>query len=555
MLLQYWNSLPESVKSGLRIGSVGAAHLRKLASAAAKCPGSTLHLEFLFAAWEEDPLDGDLAATILRLEEHRPYLDLELKQILTLVAEHWGKPDSIADYQAYIAAKQFEQGLVLVRQMLRGAPDNLFWRQQAVTLCELLGNVHHVHVFLKSGPSGLAPLFAFLRGNMYFLQGNWERAAQEYANAPENMMLACERRAEALERLGQADAATQLRSEILRQKPWHTTLILRTYENFRKNSAPSDENAGSHALLLYSFNKAADLNACLQSVAESRGWQRIFALNNGSTDQTHSVLQAWQQKMDTDKMRIISLPVNIGAAAARNWLVHEAAKESCDFVAFLDDDVVLPPDWMYRLSTARSICPEAGAWGCRVLDKATPYLAQSADMHLLPAPEFDPASGGLIPDESSQVLCEPFTVSDLHNQVADFGQFHYARPCDSVTGCCHLFSLKKLLDFGPFNLQLSPSQYDDLEHDIRMLSQGSHACYQGTLAILHAKQSGRKAHLDRPAFGNWLANKFKLLRMYSKEEIQKIRQSGDRRLEEDLTGKQSALDAALGLDMQFSTYR
>ena len=86
-------------------------------------------------------------------------------------------------------------------------------------------------------------------------------------------------------------------------------------------------------------------------------------------------------------------------------------------------------------------------------------------------------------------------------------------------------------------------------------SQGSHACYQGTLAILHAKQSGRKAHLDRPAFGNWLANKFKLLRMYSKEEIQKIRQSGDRRLEEDLTGKQSALDAALGLDMQFSTYR
>ena len=126
----------------------------------------------LFAAWEEDPLDGDLAATILRLEEHRPYLDLELKQILTLVAEHWGKPDSIADYQAYIAAKQFEQGLVLVRQMLRGAPDNLFWRQQAVTLCELLGKCASCNTYFSSPvPRVSLPCFAFLRGNHVLFAG------------------------------------------------------------------------------------------------------------------------------------------------------------------------------------------------------------------------------------------------------------------------------------------------------------------------------------------------------------------------------------------------
>ncbi len=546
MLLQYWNSLPESVKSGLRIGSVGAGHLRRLAArAAAARPGSTLHLEFLLAAWEEDPLDGDLAGSILQFEGRKPCFDLELKQILTLVSRHWTKPEGIAAYQAYIAAKQFEQGLLLVRQALRETPDNLFWRQQAITLCEMLGTAHQAHVFLKSGPWGLAPLFAFLRGNMHFQRENWEEAEKEYANAPENMLLPQERRAEALERLGQTEEAMELRAVVLRQKPWHATLALRTFECFRKQPLLCALPKSSTAVLLYSYNKAASLDACLASVAASSGWDFIFALNNGSTDGTTEVLRAWRQKIGKDKFQCIHLPVNVGAAAARNWLVNEAARHSFDFVAFLDDDVLLPPEWLNSLAMARSLYPGAGVWGCRVVDSSAPYLAQSADMHVLPGKHMLPEDTTTRPDETSLACYEPFTISDLHNQVADFGQFNYIRPCDSVTGCCHVFPLQRLLECGPFDLQLSPSQYDDLAHDIRLLSQGSYVCYQGTMAIRHAKRSGRIVRLDRVAYGNCFANKFKLLRMFSHETIKEVRDAGDIRLENDLTEKLHTLDAAL----------
>ena len=509
------------------------------------CPGSTLHLEFLLAAWEEDPLDGDLAASLLQLEGRRPCFDLELKQILTLVSRHWAKPETIANYQAYIAAKQFEQGLVLVRQALREAPDNLFWRQQAITLCEMLGHAQLAQVFLKSGPTGLAPLFAFLRGNMHFQLGNWEQAEKEYSSAPENMLLPYERRAEALERLGKIEKASGLRSLVLRQKPWHTTLALRTYETFRKQPLLSTLPKASTAVLTYSFNKAGNLDGCLESLAASSGWDKIFALNNGSTDQTAVVLQAWENKIGKDRFQIIPLPVNVGAAAARNWLITEASRYSFDFAAFLDDDVLLPPDWLDCFATARSLFPGAGVWGCRVVDSAAPYLAQSADMHILPGEQTAPPEGASRPDDTSMACYEPFTVSDLHNQVADFGQFNYIRPCDSVTGCCHVFPLQKLVECGLFDLQLSPSQYDDLAHDIRLLSQGGHACYQGSLAIRHAKRSGRIVRMDRTAYGNWFGNKFKMLRMFDLEDIEAVRNAGDLRLENDLTEKMRLLDTAL----------
>lgn len=544
MLFHYWNSLPDPIKPGLRIGSVGAAHLRRLASTASKCSGSTLHLEFLVAAWEEDPLDGDLAASIVRIGERSPCIGRELKQILTLVSEHWLKPDSIANYQAFILAKEFEEALNYVRQAMRESP-NLFWRQQALTLCEILGTVHQAFVFLKSGPAELAPLFSFLRGNIYFQQNEWKKAEQEYANAPDGMLLPVERRAEAFEQLQQPEKARKLRTAVLRKKPWHTTLALRAYETSETPPLVSKLPESSCAVLLYSFNKADYLDACIRSVAASSGWNRIFALNNGSSDLTQTILHAWQEKLGKEKLHLISLPVNIGAAAARNWLIQEAAAYAFDYVAFLDDDVVLPPDWLFHIATARTRYPKAGVWGCRVVDLAAPYLAQSADMHLLPGAETHMKNGTTRPDDTSQACSEPFSISDLHNQVADYGQFQYVRPCDSVTGCCHVFPLKRLLESGLFALQLSPSQYDDLEHDIRMLSQGAYACYQGKLAIKHAKRSGRAVRLDRPAYGNWLANKFKLLRMYTNEEIKKFRRNGDIRLEEDLSAKLHALDAAI----------
>ncbi|NLY40385.1 MAG: hypothetical protein GX055_02015 [Desulfovibrionales bacterium] len=108
-----------------------------------------------------------------------------------------------------------------------------------------------------------------------------------------------------------------------------------------------------------------------------------------------------------------------------------------------------------------------------------------------------------------------FTLSDIHCQTLDFGQFNYMRPCSSVTGCCHLFYMDRLLECGDFDLRFSPSQYDDLEHDIRLNLHGRYAAYQGHLRILHLKRTGKGTRGNPAQFSSAVANMHKLQKKYT----------------------------------------
>lgn len=41
-------------------------------------------------------------------------------------------------------------------------------------------------------------------------------------------------------------------------------------------------------------------------------------------------------------MTVINVPVNIGAPAARNWLMKLSDVKACDWAIYLDDDILLP---------------------------------------------------------------------------------------------------------------------------------------------------------------------------------------------------------------------
>ncbi|GKT31009.1 glycosyltransferase, partial [Aduncisulcus paluster] len=79
----------------------------------------------------------------------------------------------------------------------------------------------------------------------------------------------------------------------------------------------------------------------------------------------------------------IDLPVNVGAAAARNWLMKEPQGMESDFAVYLDDDVEVEPDWISRFGAAVEAYPEAGVWGCKVLDYSVPSVMQSVDLHII----------------------------------------------------------------------------------------------------------------------------------------------------------------------------
>ena len=152
-------------------------------------------------------------------------------------------------------------------------------------------------------------------------------------------------------------------------------------------------------------------------------------LDNGSEDGTAEMLRGWAERLSggTASLQVETLPVNVGAPAARNWLKRLPEVRAADWVAYLDDDALVPHDWLARFGQAVSLDPDAAVWGCRVCDE-TPPRVQSADLHL----QAQPQAGDGVFDLNLEFV-------DTCGQDLDFGQLGYSRPCVSVTGCCHLF--------------------------------------------------------------------------------------------------------------------
>lgn len=512
-----WELLPESVKRGLLIGSEGKLHLMHLAqellvgvqrqSGGAQGKFLDLALDLLQSAWTKDPLDGQVASQLLSLDEKWPRVNARNKALLRQVVARWRKPEDMRYYRRLAEGRDSDKIKRFLLTQLVKEQGNLFWWQQALTLGmfeqdqELLGTV------LRLDWSGLEPCRKLLAGDVAWLSGKQEAACGAYGKAMGGDALW--RRAERMWSAGLQDEARGLWRDALVQAPWMVGETLRLFD-VKENSGQRVERLdGKVAIALYSFNKAAELDATLESLfASDIGENPVWVLDNGSTDGTAAVLATWQEKAGA-RLHRISLHVNIGAPAARNWLMSVPEIRECRWMVYLDDDVELPGDWLGRLGAAVQAYPEAGVWGCKVVDHAQPGVLQSVDLHLLPP----------VSEEDGQ---RRFKVSDLQHQTLDFGQFDYLRPCTSVTGCCHLFRMDRLQESGGFDLRFSPSQFDDLEHDIRLNRSGQYAVFQGFLRVRHKKRTGKSSRTSIPEFGNSLGNMHKLQMKYSAREYEEL---------------------------------
>lgn len=381
-------------------------------------------------------------------------------------------------------------------------------------------------------------------------------------------------------RLGQRSAAFALWRQVLAARPWQVHLALSLHDGLQGydqalSPAPGDLNSpiGGSVVLLYSWNKAPWLHTTLQALEASLpDIQQLICLDNGSSDNTAACLRGWQERWGS-RLKVIRLPVNVGAAAARNWLAALPEVQKAPFAAYVDDDVCLPADWLRHLARAVQVQPQAQVWGCRIQDmppNASPNVPQtvspnvpqaafpviqSGPLHLtlgfapaaglppLPGQDYGPeAESADMAFSPLRAHAEPFSVTTLPPNCPDRGQWNYLRPCASVTGCCHLFRSDNLQK-KPFALSLSPSQYDDLEHDLRALREGRLACYTGFCAGLHAKKSGQAAAgLSPAAFGSALGNKYKLHGMFDAESIYAMAQHECAVLQEDLLKKLAFID-------------
>jgi hypothetical protein len=526
-----WDRLPEAVLRLLLPGTIGKTHLLQIARAAfeeGKATGNPLCMalgaEALSAAWESDILDpvaaGQAADVLARAggdpalrrcaERVRDAGEPAPPQLARLVSR--GDMERVKQYISNeFDGKRVSPGVLSRIAPLAAESGEAAW---CLALAENLESA--------AGPAGLA-----FCADMRFLTRDLEAAAELYGQALQDMPSpgVRSRLAGCFLRMGGADRAAAEYRAVLAQRPWMVNARLALHDLETGRARERELPPGRTAVLIYTCDKADDLARCLEALAAGEiGQGALVVLDNGSCDHTPDVLAAFQDRLGADRLQTIRLPVNIGAPAARNWLARSEALEGFTYAAFVDDDALVPPDWLQRLGAAVKHYPEAGVWGCKVADAAEPAMVQNADLHLRPV---DPE------DQTASHV----RMNDLHLQAFDTGLLDYMRPCASVTGCCHLITVRDLTEGPDFHIGFSPTQFDDLDRDLIRFAQGGAAVYTGHLGVAHLKRTGKAATQQVWASGNAMGNRVKLESRRTPREVESMVRRQTRMLLDDLLSK------------------
>lgn len=498
-----------------------------------------------FWAWTSRPLERDMCVLLAHYHQQFPFLSRESERI---VVESFARLNRLTVPEETAAAWQelaAEGDRSLILRFLAAKLTNsdtgmpwlaLVWRDLLLTGKPELGRVA-LDTF--SWPDSLLPLKIRLEAEWAFHYLPPEEAIDFVRKVDPAIWNGWRAylEAELLLRAGEREQGASLLAALWQCMHWHPNLTLKLAELAEPAPVAGPIRREQAAILVYSWNKADLLADTLESLAQGDlGEARIFALDNGSDDHTPTVLATARDRFGMDRFHVETLPVNVGAPAARNWLLALPQVQECQWAAFLDDDVVLPEDWLRRLLGAASLHASAGAVGCRITSARTPYGLQSGDYNLFPTPPQEPAPGEL-----------PNRVQ-VHDNCAgglDNGLFTYARPCLSVSGCCHLVNMEAVRRAGAFDLRYTPSQFDDLDRDIRSNLASMPSVYAGGLAVRHVQHSSLAKARTVKQIGHVMGNKFKLDTRYSDEELVRLARENSSMLA-------AHLDRSHGLAQEFA---
>jgi glycosyltransferase involved in cell wall biosynthesis len=551
--------IPDAVRVALLHGGVGRPQLTRIAQAVLEQLGGAwpgdpregvaLATDCLLAAWEEQPLDLHLAAHLLALQEKFQCLPAAQAQFLRFCVR---QPTPDGDAVEGLLRRSCPSDKAYKRRLeneVKAGAFPFFALERARDFALSENAAPWLRRLIDAAPKLPAPLRLALVADADFAVGDYADAAANSAALASRLPGAtCDvRQAECLYRLGRADEAVALWRKAHAARPWQINTVLRlTDVLLGRDRTDTPFPPGKGVVLLYTWNKAGEMDATLESLAASEleaagGAARIAVLDNGSTDETPAVYAKWAAHFG-ERMSVTTLPVNIGAPAARNWLLSLPEVRQADWAAFLDDDVAVPHFWLRQLWAGLCAHPGAGVCGGHAVDYEAPMRQQWTDMQLV-TPD-DVAWPGRSP------LSAAFDFTNPHEQCFNFGQFDCIRPAVTVIGCCHLFGREGLAALAgghrAFDVRFSPSQSDDVDLDMRSWLAGRPCLFQGHLHVRHKRNSGggkRSRRSETSAVCNW----HKLQGSYDAEEIRQLADANRAALLADLAERLSLLGEDLDL--------
>jgi GT2 family glycosyltransferase len=491
-------------------------------------------------SWQRAPLDRPRLDLLARALPETP-AGCFAAALLTRVAPGRDGPDP-DDVAGLVASGEVALILRLLLPGLRHPEQCLAWLAPAWDGLLRLGSAELALAALDACafPPELLPLRQRLRAEAEFLYAPPERALAAASQVDAALFgdFAALLRAESLLRLGEAEAGRADLAALFAALPWHAHLGLKLHALAAPPPEAPAGSAGRAAVCVYSWNKAELVGRTLESLARTDcAGARILCLDNGSTDGTAEAMRRAAGLFPEGALRVIGLPVNVGAPAARNWLLAQPEVRAAEFAVFLDDDVLLPERWLARLLGGLLAAPRAGAAGCRIVSAAPPPCLQSADYQLFP-----PAGAA----RTFRDLPENVNVFDNCAGALDFGLFSYVRPAVHVSGCCHALRTEVLRDLGGFDIRFAPTQFDDLDRDLRSAVAGRPAVYCGDVAVAHVQHSSLARAKGPAAMGQVFGNKIKLEGKFGQDELAGAAARGLEALWDDLAAKWADLGAALG---------
>lgn len=275
---------------------------------------------------------------------------------------------------------------------------------------------------------------------------------------------------------GDTGAGLDLYRKSLAQDPRQTPVALRIRElenPFRPNAELIDSCPVN--ICLYSWNKGEILGQTLESLSRSNiGNARIDVLLNGCTDDSRRIVDKARTLFPDNEFTIHDLHVNIGAPAARNWLMRLPEVQKAKYIAFLDDDVTVPENWLASFLTVAEADPEVGVVGCKIVHPGDPALYQYLFRYVA------------IADHGLLKMSIHAPLGQYDNHLYDI-----VRETRSVMGCLHLLRTDAIKNIAAgFDIRFSPSQIDDIDHDLAVCLEGHKVMYCGQVTCIHHQLSG-----------------------------------------------------------------
>jgi GT2 family glycosyltransferase len=122
------------------------------------------------------------------------------------------------------------------------------------------------------------------------------------------------------------------------------------------------------------WNGAHLLGPCLDALARQTRPVRVVVVDNGSTDDSHQVVAG------RSEVEWCAMGENLGFAEGCNAGIRRALEAGARFVALVNTDVVVEPEWVQRLVDDAEAHPEAGIFGGLLLFAHDPSRVNSTGL-------------------------------------------------------------------------------------------------------------------------------------------------------------------------------